>query len=278
MTLRSLPSHGRRSPRCRRTSVGWAGRFRGRLHSVSTSTPTSASRSSRSNIILSLVNGCSHAAISERRRLQGPDDFRPALPATLQRTARRSSPRGSTHRWCTREVPSGLTIAVRGSAVCLFQWLFGMPAAGTYDPCDFFRSGSVAPTHLSHEPIVTSAVCNFDSAGQLGCSGASGGDRHASIQFLGGAHCERTRESHRDAVRAGRSALRLRTDGRLRVIKNGALLASPFLTLTVASAGERGLLGVAFDPNFATNRYRVRVLHRGHAHCSQPHQSVHRQR
>ena len=43
--------------------------------------------------------------------------------------------------------------------------------------------------------------------------------------------------------------------GRLRVIKNGALLASPFLTLTVASAGERGLLGVAFDPNFASDRY-----------------------
>jgi glucose/arabinose dehydrogenase len=43
--------------------------------------------------------------------------------------------------------------------------------------------------------------------------------------------------------------------GRLRVIKNGTLLSSPFLTLTVASAGERGLLGVAFDPNFASNRY-----------------------
>ncbi len=43
--------------------------------------------------------------------------------------------------------------------------------------------------------------------------------------------------------------------GRLRVIKDGALLPTPFLTLTVSSAGERGLLGVAFDPQFATNRY-----------------------
>jgi glucose/arabinose dehydrogenase len=43
--------------------------------------------------------------------------------------------------------------------------------------------------------------------------------------------------------------------GRLRVIKNGALLSTPFLTVTVDAAGERGLLGVAFDPNFATNRY-----------------------
>jgi glucose/arabinose dehydrogenase len=43
--------------------------------------------------------------------------------------------------------------------------------------------------------------------------------------------------------------------GRLRVIKNGALLSAPFLTVTVSSAGERGLLGVAFDPNFASNHF-----------------------
>ena len=43
--------------------------------------------------------------------------------------------------------------------------------------------------------------------------------------------------------------------GALRVIKNGALLATPFVSLTVDPAGERGLLGVAFDPNFAANQY-----------------------
>jgi glucose/arabinose dehydrogenase len=43
--------------------------------------------------------------------------------------------------------------------------------------------------------------------------------------------------------------------GALRVIKNGSLLATPFLTVTVDANGERGLLGVAFDPNFATNQY-----------------------
>jgi glucose/arabinose dehydrogenase len=42
--------------------------------------------------------------------------------------------------------------------------------------------------------------------------------------------------------------------GALRVIKNGALLTTPFLTVTVDSAGERGLLGVAFDPNFVSNQ------------------------
>ncbi|MEY2498029.1 MAG: hypothetical protein QOD12_1585 [Verrucomicrobiota bacterium] len=43
--------------------------------------------------------------------------------------------------------------------------------------------------------------------------------------------------------------------GQLRVIKDGALLGAPFVSLTVNSAGERGLLGVAFDPNFAANHF-----------------------
>jgi glucose/arabinose dehydrogenase len=43
--------------------------------------------------------------------------------------------------------------------------------------------------------------------------------------------------------------------GRLRVVKNGTLLGTPFLSVTVSSSGERGLLGVAFDPGFATNQY-----------------------
>jgi glucose/arabinose dehydrogenase len=43
--------------------------------------------------------------------------------------------------------------------------------------------------------------------------------------------------------------------GALRVIKDGLLLPDPFVTLPVDSVGERGLLGVAFDPNFASNNY-----------------------
>lgn len=43
--------------------------------------------------------------------------------------------------------------------------------------------------------------------------------------------------------------------GQIRVVKNGQLLATPFLSLNVDSNGERGLLGVAFDPQFATNHY-----------------------
>lgn len=43
--------------------------------------------------------------------------------------------------------------------------------------------------------------------------------------------------------------------GAVRVIKNGALLSTPFLTITTDNSGERGLLGIAFDPAFATNQY-----------------------
>lgn len=46
-----------------------------------------------------------------------------------------------------------------------------------------------------------------------------------------------------------------RQNGELRVIKNGSLLATPFLTVSVNSSGERGLLGVAFHPDFANNNF-----------------------
>ncbi len=44
-------------------------------------------------------------------------------------------------------------------------------------------------------------------------------------------------------------------NGTLRIIKNGNLLATPFLRLNVNSAGEQGLLGIALDPNFSSNQY-----------------------
>src|SRR5438045_3059974 len=44
-------------------------------------------------------------------------------------------------------------------------------------------------------------------------------------------------------------------NGQLRVIKNGALLATPFVSLSVDSSGERGLPGVTFDPNFSSNQF-----------------------
>ena len=38
--------------------------------------------------------------------------------------------------------------------------------------------------------------------------------------------------------------------GSIRVVKNGALLPTPFLTVSVTTSSESGLLGLAFHPNF----------------------------
>ena len=44
-------------------------------------------------------------------------------------------------------------------------------------------------------------------------------------------------------------------DGRVLVIENGILLPTAFVTIAVNSSGERGLGGIAFDPDFATNQF-----------------------
>jgi glucose/arabinose dehydrogenase len=63
---------------------------------------------------------------------------------------------------------------------------------------------------------------------------------------------------------AGPTAMAVAPDGRifvaekggnLRVVKNNVLLAQSFLSLSVNSVGERGLLGIAFDPDFPNNGY-----------------------
>ena len=43
--------------------------------------------------------------------------------------------------------------------------------------------------------------------------------------------------------------------GRVLLVKNDILLARPFLSISVDSTGERGVLGIAFDPDFSSNHY-----------------------
>lgn len=43
--------------------------------------------------------------------------------------------------------------------------------------------------------------------------------------------------------------------GNIRIIKGGRLLATPFARLDVVAGGERGLLGLELDPNFASNGF-----------------------
>jgi glucose/arabinose dehydrogenase len=47
----------------------------------------------------------------------------------------------------------------------------------------------------------------------------------------------------------------LEQGGRVRVVSDSQLLPTPFVTLNVDERGERGLLGIAFDPQFATNQF-----------------------
>ena len=60
--------------------------------------------------------------------------------------------------------------------------------------------------------------------------------------------------------------------------RTAQLLTTPFLTLPVDASGERGLLGVAFDPNFATQQLRLRLLHGDDPDHPQPREPLHRQR
>jgi glucose/arabinose dehydrogenase len=51
----------------------------------------------------------------------------------------------------------------------------------------------------------------------------------------------------------------LEQGGKIRVLKNGQLLPTPFISVktndAVVSNGEEGLLGLAIDPNFSQNGY-----------------------
>ena len=43
--------------------------------------------------------------------------------------------------------------------------------------------------------------------------------------------------------------------GQIRIIQGGSLLAQPFATVPAKTGGERGLIGLAFDPQFASNHF-----------------------
>ena len=62
-------------------------------------------------------------------------------------------------------------------------------------------------------------------------------------------------------------------NGQVRVIKDGQHLSVPFATVNANADGERGLLGITFDPNFASNHF-VYVYYT--ANQSMPHNRVSR--
>jgi hypothetical protein len=46
----------------------------------------------------------------------------------------------------------------------------------------------------------------------------------------------------------------LQQTGQIRIVQNGAILSQDFIDIPVVSGGERGLLGMAFHPDYASNR------------------------
>ena len=69
--------------------------------------------------------------------------------------------------------------------------------------------------------------------------------------------------------------------GAVRVVQSdGRLLSAPMLTLAVDTFQDRGLLGVAAHPQFSSNGYHLRLLHRSRFSrgSALPHQPLHGQR
>lgn len=103
--------------------------------------------------------------------------------------------------------------------------------------------------------LIASLVASLAALGAVGEADAKVVQGFSQAKFVGGLN--------------GPTAMTLAPDGRmfvaqqggnLRVVEDGRLLSRPFVSLNVDSRGERGLLGVVLDPDFADNRY-VYVYH-----------------
>jgi glucose/arabinose dehydrogenase len=56
----------------------------------------------------------------------------------------------------------------------------------------------------------------------------------------------------------------LERSGKIKIVKNGQLLPTPFADLPSEDTGDRGLIGVAFDPDFGVHNHYVYFYYTGH--------------
>lgn len=98
--------------------------------------------------------------------------------------------------------------------------------------------------------FVLSSITTLSLLGLAGCGGSSGSSGFTSSTFVSGL--------------SEPTAMAFAPDGRLfvsekngtvRVVKNGGTLPTPFVTIPVDSTNDHGLIGIALDPDFATNGY-----------------------
>lgn len=55
----------------------------------------------------------------------------------------------------------------------------------------------------------------------------------------------------------------LERTGKIKIVKNGVLLSEPFADLPSVASGDRGLIGIAFDPEFGINNHYVYFYYTG---------------
>ena len=56
----------------------------------------------------------------------------------------------------------------------------------------------------------------------------------------------------------------LERSGLIKIVKNGQLLPTPFADLPSEATGDRGLIGIAFDPDFGVSNHYVYFYYTGH--------------
>jgi len=56
----------------------------------------------------------------------------------------------------------------------------------------------------------------------------------------------------------------LERSGKIKIVKNGQLLPTPFANLPSEDTGDRGLIGIAFDPDFGVSNHYVYFYYTGH--------------
>jgi glucose/arabinose dehydrogenase len=56
----------------------------------------------------------------------------------------------------------------------------------------------------------------------------------------------------------------LERSGKIKIVKNGQLLPTPFAELPSEDTGDRGLIGIAFDPDFGVSNHYVYFYYTGH--------------
>src|ERR671924_299522 len=56
----------------------------------------------------------------------------------------------------------------------------------------------------------------------------------------------------------------LERSGKIKIVKNGQLLPTPFADLPSEDTGDRGLIGIAFDPDFGVFNHYVYFYYTGH--------------